>query len=60
VNPKGARRDQRAGTRQAFAFPRFPLTRPSYSLAVSRPPKKDDKGEIVRDERGYAVRETDW
>ena len=27
---------------------------------MNRPPKKDANGELVRDENGFPVRDTDW
>ncbi|KAL7423062.1 hypothetical protein Q5752_002361 [Cryptotrichosporon argae] len=32
----------------------------SYPLGVSKPPKRDANGELVKDEHGYPVRDTNW
>ena len=32
----------------------------TYNLAVNKPPKRDDKGQIVTGEDGYPVRDTNW
>jgi hypothetical protein len=36
------------------------LTLLRYNLAVNRPPKKDANGELLRDDNGFPVRDTDW
>lgn len=32
----------------------------SFSIAIDRPPKRNDQGEILRDDNGYAICDTDF